>query len=173
MEYDVDSTPGELEDFCSRADFVFNLAGVNRPKDQSSSWRGNFGLPPRCWTPSSATATGAPSCSPAPRRRACRAASRARSTASPSWRGGAVPQYSERTGAPVLIYRFPNLYGKWCRPRYNSAVATFCDAIANGRPYTVNDPSVGWSSSIDDSWTRCWVRCWDGSTAAVTRGSRG
>lgn len=55
---------------------------------------------------------------------------------------GLFREYSERTGAPVLIYRFPNLYGKWCRPRYNSAVATFCDAIANGRPYTVNDPSV-------------------------------
>lgn len=50
--------------------------------------------------------------------------------------------YSERTGAPVLIYRFPNLYGKWCRPRYNSAVATFCDAIANSRPYEVSDPTV-------------------------------
>ena len=55
---------------------------------------------------------------------------------------GLFREYSGRTGAPVLIYRFPNLYGKWCRPRYNSAVATFCDAIANGRPYAVNDPSV-------------------------------
>ena len=55
---------------------------------------------------------------------------------------GLFRDYSKRSGAPVLIYRFPNLYGKWCRPRYNSAVATFCDAIANGRPYTVNDPSV-------------------------------
>ena len=64
------------------------------------------------------------------------------STASPSWRGGLFRKYSGAHRRPVLIYRFPNLYGKWCRPRYNSAVATFCDAIANGRPYTVNDPSV-------------------------------
>ena len=123
MEYDVDSTPEELDVFCSRADFVFNLAGVNRPKDQSEFMEGNFGF------------------------------GSAQASLSGRFEGsvygesklageGLFREYSERTGAPVLIYRFPNLYGKWCRPRYNSAVATFCDAIANGRPYTVNDPSV-------------------------------
>lgn len=86
---------------------------------------------------------------------------------------GLFREYSERTGAPALIYRFPNLYGKWCRPRYNSAVATFCDAIANGRPYTVNDPSVELEllyidDLVDEMLAPCSVR----STAAATRASR-
>ena len=71
----------------------------------------------------------------------------------------------------MLIYRFPNLYGKWCRPRYNSAVATFCDAIANGRPYTVNDPSVELELLyIDDLVDEMLGACWGRSTAAVTTG---
>ena len=84
---------------------------------------------------------------------------------------GLFREYSERTGAPVLIYRFPNLYGKWCRPRYNSAVATFCDAIANGRPYAVNDPSVELELLyIDDLVDEMLGACWGVSTAADTTG---
>ncbi len=85
--------------------------------------------------------------------------------------GGPFREYSAETGAPVLIYRFPNLYGKWCRPRYNSAVATFCDAIANGLPTPSTTPPSSWSSSTSTTWsTRCWVRCWGVSTAADTTG---
>lgn len=84
---------------------------------------------------------------------------------------GLFREYSESTGAPVLIYRFPNLYGKWCRPRYNSAVATFCDAIANGRPYTVNDPSVELELLyIDDLVDEMLGALLGRSTAAATTG---
>ena len=143
MEFDVDSTPGELEDFCSRADFVFNLAGVNRPKEQSEFMEGNFGFASTLLDTLERHGNRCP----------VMLSSSAQASLSGRFEGsvygesklageGLFREYSERTGAPVLIYRFPNLYGKWCRPRYNSAVATFCDAIANGRPYTVNDPSV-------------------------------
>ena len=143
MEYDIDSTPGELEGYCSRADFVFNLAGVNRPKEQSEFMEGNFGFASTLLETLERHGNRCP----------VMLSSSAQASLSGRFEGsaygesqlageGLFREYSERTGAPVLIYRFPNLYGKWCRPRYNSAVATFCDAIANGRPYTVNDPSV-------------------------------
>lgn len=143
MEYDIDSTPGELDDYCSRADFVFNLAGVNRPKEQSEFMEGNFGFASTLLDTLERHGNTCP----------VMLSSSAQASLSGRFEGsvygesklageGLFREYSERTGAPVLIYRFPNLYGKWCRPRYNSAVATFCDAIANGRPYTVSDPSV-------------------------------
>lgn len=143
MEYDVDSAPGELEDYCSRADFVFNLAGVNRPKDQAEFMEGNFGFASMLLDTLERHGNRCP----------VMLSSSAQASLSGRYEGsvygesklageGLFREYSERTGAPVLIYRFPNLYGKWCRPRYNSAVATFCDAVANGRPYTVNDPTV-------------------------------
>ena len=143
MEYDIDSTPEELDEYCSRADFVFNLAGVNRPKDQSEFMEGNFGFASTLLDALERHGNKCP----------VMLSSSAQASLSGRYAGsvygesklageGLFREYSERTGAPVLIYRFPNLYGKWCRPRYNSAVATFCDAIANGRPYTVNDPSV-------------------------------
>ena len=143
MEYDIDSTPGELDAYCSRADFVFNLAGVNRPKDRAEFMEGNFGFASTLLETLERHGNTCP----------VMLSSSAQASLSGRFEGsvygesklageGLFREYSERTGAPVLIYRFPNLYGKWCRPRYNSAVATFCDAIANGRPYTVNDPSV-------------------------------
>lgn len=143
MEYDLDSALGELEDYCSRADFVFNLAGVNRPKDQSEFMEGNFGFASTLLDALERHGNTCP----------VMLSSSAQASLSGRFEGSVYGEsklageslfrgYSERTGAPVLIYRFPNLYGKWCRPRYNSAVATFCDAIANGRPYTVNDPNV-------------------------------
>lgn len=143
MEYDLDSAPGELEDYCSRADFVFNLAGVNRPEDLAEFMEGNFGFASTLLDTLERHGNTCP----------VMLSSSAQASLSGRFEGsvygesklageGLFREYSERTGAPVLIYRFPNLYGKWCRPRYNSAVATFCDAIANGRPYTVNDPSV-------------------------------
>ena len=143
MEYDVDSTPAELEDYCSRADFVFNLAGVNRPKDQSEFMEGNFGFASTLLDTLERYGNTCP----------VMLSSSAQASLSGRFEGsvygesklageGLFREYSDRTGATILIYRFPNLYGKWCRPRYNSAVATFCDAVANGRPYTVNDPAV-------------------------------
>ena len=143
MEYDVGSAAEELDAYCSRADFVFNLAGVNRPKDQREFMEGNFGFASELLGRLEAHGNRCP----------VMLASSAQASLAGRYEGSAYGEsklagerlfrgYSERTGAPVLVYRFPNLYGKWCRPRYNSAVATFCDAIANGRPYTVSDPSV-------------------------------
>lgn len=143
FEYDRDGSMEELSFYCSRADFVFNLAGVNRPKDQSEFMEGNFGFVSTLLETLERQGNKCP----------VMLSSSAQASLSGRFEGSAYGEsklageglfrdYSECTGAPVLIYRFPNLYGKWCRPRYNSAVATFCDAIANGRPYTVNDPSV-------------------------------
>lgn len=142
-ECDIETPREELSLYCAEADFVFNLAGVNRPEDPADFMRGNSGFASellgllehhgnRC---------------PVMLASSAQASLTGRYEGSPygeSKRAGEelFLDYSERTGAPVLIYRFPNLYGKWCRPRYNSAVATFCDAIANGRPYHVDDPSV-------------------------------
>ena len=142
-EYDIDSTPGQLEEACQRADFVFNLAGVNRPQNQEEFMAGNFGFastllftlkkhhntcPVMLSSSQQASLTGRFGNSEYGR----------------SKKAGEdlFLQYHQETGARVLIYRFPNLFGKWCRPNYNSAVATFCHAVANDQPYTVNDPSV-------------------------------
>ena len=142
-EYDLDSTPEELDRWCAEADFVFNLAGVNRPKDASEFMSGNFGFastlldtlkkhnntcPVMLSSSQQASLTGRFGNSEYGR----------------SKRAGEdlFLKYGEDTGAKVLVYRFPNLFGKWCRPNYNSAVATFCNAIANDLDYTVNDPSV-------------------------------
>lgn len=142
-EYDRDGTQDELRSFCSAADFVFNLAGVNRPKDPSEFMEGNRGFGEmlldllehhdnKCPVMLSSSV------------QASLEGRYAGSLYGESKLAGEelLFDYEKRTGAPVLVYRFPNLYGKWCRPRYNSAVATFCDAIANEREFTVNDPSV-------------------------------
>lgn len=142
-EYDRDGTQDELSFYCSAADFVFNLAGVNRPKDPSEFMEGNRGFGEtlldllghhdnKCPVMLSSSV------------QASLEGRYAGSLYGESKLAGEelLFDYEKRTGAPVLVYRFPNLYGKWCRPRYNSAVATFCDAIANGREFQVNDPSV-------------------------------
>lgn len=173
-EYDIDSKPEELDTYCADCDFVFNLAGVNRPKEQSEFMEGNFGFastlldtlkkhnnrcPVMLSSSQQASLTGRfgnseygrskkageelflkyekeflqqpPSNSPLKGE-----SHKPEECNNPPLRGG-------KGGAPrVLIYRFPNLFGKWCRPNYNSAVATFCNAVANDLPYTVNDSSV-------------------------------
>lgn len=142
-EYDRDGAQDELSFFCSAADFVFNLAGINRPKDPSEFMEGNRGFGEtlldllehhdnKCPVMLSSSV------------QASLEGRYAGSLYGESKLAGEelLFDYEKRTGAPVLVYRFPNLYGKWCRPRYNSAVATFCDAIANEREFTVNDPSV-------------------------------
>ena len=143
MEYDLSSTQQELEDFCARADFVFNLAGVNRPKTTEEFHQGNFGF-----------ASTLLDCLKK-HRNTCPVMLSSSIQATLAGRFGTSEyglskkegeelffHYGEETGARVLVYRFPNLVGKWVRPNYNSAVATFCNNIANDLPITVNDPKV-------------------------------
>lgn len=143
FEYDIDSKPDELDAWCKEADFVFNLAGVNRPKDVSEFMEGNFGF---ASTLLSTLKKYGNTC-PVMLSSSQQASLTGRFGDSEYGRSKKAGedlflQYGQETGAKVLIYRFPNLFGKWCRPNYNSAVATFCNAFANDLPYTVNDPSV-------------------------------
>lgn len=142
-EYDRDGTQEELSFYCSAADFVFNLAGINRPKEPSEFMEGNMGFGE---TLLSLLEHHGNKC-PVMLSSSVQASLEGRYAGSPYGESKLAGEellfdYEERTGAKALVYRFPNLYGKWCRPRYNSAVATFCDAIANGREFQVNDPSV-------------------------------
>ena len=157
-EYDVDGTREELSLYCSQADFVFNLAGVNRPEDPDDFMRGNFGFASellgllehhgnRCPVMLSSSAQAS-----LEGRYAGSAYGESKLAGENLFR-----EYSECTGAPVYIYRFPNLYGKWCRPNYNSAVVTFCDAIANGREFHVSDPSVELELLYIDDLVACML----------------
>lgn len=138
MEYDLDSSSESLEAYCRKADFVFNLAGVNRPKDPKEFMAGNFGFATtlldtlkkygnRCPVMISSSTQAALDNPYGESKRAGELLMR---------------DYATETRVKVMIYRFPNLFGKWCRPNYNSAVATFCHNLANNLPITVNDPSV-------------------------------
>ena len=141
-ECDIDSNISELDEYCKNADFVFNLAGVNRPKDPEEFKKGNFGFastllgtlkkygnkcPVMISSSIQATLIG-----------------RYDGEYGRSKRDGEnlLFDYANKTGAKVLVYRFPNLFGKWCRPNYNSAVATFCNNVANDLPITINDRST-------------------------------
>ena len=141
-EYDIDTNPALLKEYCAKANFVFNLAGVNRPQNQDEFMAGNFGFasmlldslkecgntcPVMLSSSIQATLIG-----------------RYDSEYGRSKKAGEELffAYGEEIGAKVLVYRFPNLFGKWCRPNYNSAVATFCNNIANDLPIRVNDPAV-------------------------------
>lgn len=143
FEYDIDSTPEQLDSWCGECDFVFNLAGVNRPKDNDEFMKGNYGFastlldtlkkhhntcPVMLSSSQQASLTGRFGNSEYGR----------------SKKAGEdlFLEYGKETGAKVLVYRFTNLYGKWCRPNYNSAIATFCNNIANDLPIQVNDRSV-------------------------------
>lgn len=142
-EYDRDGTQEELSFYCAAADFVFNLAGINRPKDPSEFMEGNLGFGE---TLLALLEHHGNKC-PVMLSSSVQATLEGRYADSPYGESKLAGEellfgYAERTGARALVYRFPNLYGKWCRPRYNSAVATFCDAIANGREFQVSDPSV-------------------------------
>ena len=169
-EYDIDSVPEQLQDWCQKADFVFNLAGVNRPKETSEFMEGNFGFastlldmlkmygnkcPVMLSSSQQASLTGRFGNSEYGRSKKAgedlfldyeRDFLKVHTDLSDSTDllcPAEINERKERGLKPrVLIYRFPNLFGKWCRPNYNSAVATFCNAFANDLPYTVNDPSV-------------------------------
>ena len=141
--YDLDSPGSVLEEGCEKADFVFNLAGVNRPQNQEDFMRGNFGFA------STLLDTLKKYHNPCP----VMLSSSIQATLVGRYANGEYGKskkageelffaYGAQTGARVLVYRFPNLFGKWCRPNYNSAVATFCHNYAHDLPITVNDPSV-------------------------------
>ncbi len=143
FEYDIDSAPEELERYCAEADFVFNLAGVNRPQNQEEFMQGNFGFASTLLDTLKKHGNTCPVMLSSSQQ-ASLTGRFGNSEYGRSKKAGEdlFLQYGEETGAKVLVYRFPNLFGKWCRPNYNSAVATFCNAVANDLPYTVNDPSV-------------------------------
>ena len=141
--YDIDSTPEELDTYCKDADFVFNLAGVNRPKNQEDFMKGNFGFASTLLDTLKKHGNKAPVMLSS----SIQASLTGRFAGSEYGRSKLAGEdlfqaYSKETGAKVLIYRFPNLFGKWCRPNYNSAVATFSSNIANGLPIQVNDRST-------------------------------
>ena len=142
-EYDLDSTPEELDAWCASCDFVFNLAGVNRPKDAAEFLAGNFDFASTLLETLKKHGNGCPVMLSSSQQ-ASLTGRFGDSEYGRSKRAGEdiFLQYGAEIGAKVLVYRFPNLFGKWCRPNYNSAVATFCNAVANDLPYTVNDPSV-------------------------------
>ena len=142
-EYDMDSTPEELDAYCADCDFVFNLAGVNRPQDPEEFMKGNFGFASTLLDTLKKHGNKCP----------VMLSSSIQATLVGRYADGEYGKskkageelffdYAEKTGAKVLVYRFPNLFGKWCRPNYNSAVATFCNNIANDLPIQVNDRST-------------------------------
>ncbi|MBE6555941.1 MAG: capsular polysaccharide biosynthesis protein CapF [Ruminococcaceae bacterium] len=140
--YDIDSPAGLLDEACREADFVFNLAGVNRPKDPEEFMQGNFGFASTLLDTLKKHGNTCPVMISSSIQATC--IGRYDSDYGRSKRAGEelVFSYAEETGAKVLVYRFPNLFGKWCRPNYNSAVATFCNNIANDLPITVSDPAI-------------------------------
>jgi len=142
-EYDIDSTPAELDAYCKDCDFVFNLAGVNRPQNQEEFMQGNFGFASTLLD----TLKKYNNTCPVMISSSIQATLSGRfgtSEYGKSKKAGEelMFEYGKETGAKVLVYRFPNLFGKWCRPNYNSAVATFCNNIANDLPIIVNDRST-------------------------------
>lgn len=142
-EYDIDSAPEELDEWCRECDFVFNLAGVNRPQDPKDFMEGNFGFATTLLNTLKKYKNNCPVMISSSIQ-ATLAGRFGTSEYGKSKKAGEelMFEYGRETGAKVLVYRFPNLYGKWCRPNYNSAVATFCHNIAHDLPIQVNDRSV-------------------------------
>lgn len=143
FEYDLDSAPEDLDRYCKEADFVFNLAGVNRPQDPEDFKKGNFGF---ASTLLDTLRKHGNKC-PVMLSSSIQASLEGRYAGHPYGESKKAGEelffaYARQTGAKVLVYRFPNLFGKWCRPNYNSAVATFCHNIANDLPIQVSDPGV-------------------------------
>lgn len=143
FEYDIDSSPAQLEEYCQNADFVFNLAGVNRPQNQDEFMQGNFGFASTLLDALQKYKNTCP----------VMLSSSIQATLIGRYADGEYGkskkageklffEYAQKTGAQVCVYRFPNLFGKWCRPNYNSAVATFCYNTANDLPITVTDPAI-------------------------------
>ena len=142
FEYDMDTDPALLDGYCEQADFVFNLAGVNRPQDPREFMLGNFGFASALLDTLKKHKNNCPVMISSSIQATC--IGRYDSDYGRSKRAGEelMFAYGRETGAKVFVYRFPNLFGKWCRPNYNSAVATFCHNIANDLPITVSDRGV-------------------------------
>lgn len=138
FEYDIDTDPALLDGYCKNADFVFNLAGVNRPQDPKEFMEGNFGFASTLLDTLKKHGNNCPIMISS----SIQAALNNPYGESKKAGEDLMFAYGKETGASVYVYRFPNVFGKWCRPNYNSAVATFCNNIANDLPITVNDPSV-------------------------------
>ena len=143
FEYDMASTPEELDKYCAEADFVFNLAGVNRPKEQSEFMQGNFGFASTLLE----TLKKHNNNCPVMLSSSIQATLIGRYGTSDYGKSKLAGEelffdYAKETGAQVLVYRFPNLFGKWCRPNYNSVIATFCHNVAHDLPIQVNDASA-------------------------------
>ncbi|MDY3724625.1 MAG: NAD-dependent epimerase/dehydratase family protein [Candidatus Borkfalkiaceae bacterium] len=179
--YDLDGTPAELDEYCKNADFVFNLAGVNRPKDPSEFKAGNFGFASELLATLKKHGNKCP----------VMLSSSVQATLIGRYDGeygrskkageDLFFDYSQETGAKVLVYRFPNLFGKWCRPNYNSAVATFCYNTANDLPITVTDRAITLEllyiddlvAEMLDALENAEHRCeFDGLTAIETKNGR-
>ncbi|MDD7213752.1 MAG: NAD-dependent epimerase/dehydratase family protein [Clostridia bacterium] len=179
--YDVDGTPAELDEYCKNADFVFNLAGVNRPKDPSEFKAGNFGFASELLATLKKHGNKCP----------VMLSSSVQATLIGRYDGeygrskkageDLFFDYSKETVAKVLVYRFPNLFGKWCRPNYNSAVATFCYNTANDLPITVTDRAITLEllyiddlvAEMLDALENAEHRCeFDGLTAIETKNGR-
>ena len=181
FEYDIDSTSDELDLYCQNCDFVFNLAGVNRPKDPEEFLKGNFGFASTLLDTLKKHKNTCPVMISSSIQATC--IGRYDGDYGRSKKAGEelLFAYSEETGAKVLVYRFPNLFGKWCRPNYNSAVATFCNNIANDLPIVVNDPAVELEllyiddlvdemlAALENGEHRCEF---DGTNTVLTEGGR-
>lgn len=142
FEFDVDTDKALLDEYCAKADFVFNLAGINRPQNTEEFMQGNFGFASELLESLKKYNNTCPVMISSSIQATC--IGRYDSEYGRSKKAGEdlLFTYSEETGAKVYVYRFPNLFGKWCRPNYNSAVATFCNNIANDLPITVSDRAV-------------------------------
>jgi len=160
--YDIDSTPEELDVYCQKADFVFNLAGVNRPQNASEFMEGNFGFASTLLNTLKKYGNKAPVMISSSIQATC--IGRYDSDYGRSKKAGEelVFDYGCECGVRVYVYRFPNLFGKWCRPNYNSAVATFCNNIANDLPITVNDPAVQLELLYIDDLVDEMIACLEG-----------
>ncbi|MBQ8337967.1 MAG: capsular polysaccharide biosynthesis protein CapF [Oscillospiraceae bacterium] len=181
FEYDINSTTEELDSYCKNCDFVFNLAGVNRPQNPNEFLEGNFGFASTLLETLKKHSNTCPVMISSSIQATC--IGRYDGDYGHSKKAGEelLFAYGEENGAKVLVYRFPNLFGKWCRPNYNSAVATFCNNIANDLPIVVNDPAVELELLyIDDlvdemlaALENCEHRCeFDGINTVLTDGGR-
>ena len=142
FEYDIDSTVEQLDEYCSKADFIFNFAGVNRPQNKEEFVEGNFGFADILFNTLKKYKNTCPVVISSSIQATCIGRYDSDYGRSKKMGEDLAFSYGKETGSKVLVYRFPNLFGKWCRPNYNSAVATFCNNIANDLEITVNDPAV-------------------------------
>lgn len=162
FEFDIDTDKSLLDEYCAQADFVFNLAGVNRPKDNSEFMAGNFGFASELLDLLKKHNNKCP----------VMLSSSLQATLIGRYDGeygrsklageNLFFDYAKETGAAVYVYRFPNLFGKWCRPNYNSAVATFCNNIANDLPIQVNDRSTELTLLYIDDLVEEMLNCLEG-----------